>query len=114
MQTKPTSETDTPSSTTPNPLDVPSSFLDTIDSDLRSWQASSSMPSGSRDHEPRYVITPSLWVIPVEATQGGVTIVSTFDEAREILRQRGLPDCCVEDRISVSKGGPVLCGGHAD
>lgn len=110
MQTKTTPETDTQSSPQAGaPVEI-SSFLDTIGPELLSSQG---VPSKQYELKAReYDITPSLKVIPGPKYVGGVTIVSTFEEARDELRRRGLPECCVEDRISVANGGPVLCPGH--
>lgn len=45
-------------------------------------------------------------------SRGKVAFVTTDDLAREVLRHLGMPECCVEDRISVSHGGPILCDEH--
>ena len=43
---------------------------------------------------------------------GKLALVSNDAIAREVMAHLGMPECCIDDRISVSHGGPVLCSKH--
>lgn len=118
MQTRETSGTDTPSSTTKMTA-ARSSSRDTTEEELLSYRADSSPLDTSSG--PDYIaVTPTLWVehrvglvAPRKPLPDGVVVVRSFDDARAILRIGLLmPECCIDDRISVAMGGPVLCAGH--
>jgi hypothetical protein len=118
MQTREASVTDTPSYTT-KMTDARSSSRDITEEELRSYRADSSQLDTSSG--PEYVaVTPTLWVehrVGIvdrpKTLPDGVVAVRSFNDARAVLRHiLSMPECCVDDRISVAMGGPVTCAGH--
>lgn len=57
-----------------------------------------------------YGVSPLTAVALIQ--RGSVATVPSDSDAREVLFHLGLQDCCVDDRITVSLGGPVTCDGH--
>lgn len=59
-------------------------------------------------------VTDGLGVSPATALalmeEGKPALVANDTIAREVLAHLGMPECCIDDRISVSHGGPILCG----
>ena len=68
----------------------------------------------STSTETRRYATPTLVIDEsqeclLDIAKSGVFTVNNEELAREVLRKRGLKECCIEDRLSVARGGPVLC-----
>lgn len=108
MPTEATQGTVTPSSTAAKVPEGTSSFLGTIEPLLHYSEECPSTPSRWKGHD-RIVITPGLWVATGFEPPDGVVLVPTIAAAAAVLRERGLAECCIQDRISVGRGGPVLC-----
>ena len=70
------------------------------------------MPSTSS--ESRRFVTPTLIIdetanLKVTISEVGVFTVNSEAIARLILSSRGLSGCCIEDRLSVARGGDTSC-----